>query len=136
MAERAAHDLAVALALGSVGIHLGPMASDPGTLETLVGLLNALQARALIGEHAIGGAMAFVYWSEPFETKDLDVFVVLPTTATGLIYLAPIWEYLVEHGGTADGQFIRVGRLLLDFVPASDALDVEAIAEAVPVRRR
>jgi hypothetical protein len=117
-----------------VGIHLVPMASDPGPLETLVGRLNALQARALIGEHAIGGAMAFVYWSEPFETKDLDVFAVLPTTATGLIHLAPIWDYLIEHGGTAEGQFIRVGRLLLDFVPASDALDEEAIVEAVPVR--
>ena len=94
------------------------MAPGAGALEALVGLLNALQARGLIGEHAIGGAMAFVYWAEPFETKDLDVFAVLPTTAAGLIHLA----------------LIRLGRLLLDFVPASDALDEEAIAEAVSVR--
>jgi hypothetical protein len=111
------------------------MAPALGALETLVGHLNALQAAGLIGEHAIGGAMAFVYWAEPFETKDLDVFAVLPTTAAGLIHLAPIWDYLVAHGGTPDGQFIRVGgRLLLDFVPASDALDEEAIADAVSVR--
>ena len=110
------------------------MAPAPGALETLVGKLNALQARGLIGEHAIGGAMAFVYWAEPFETKDLDVFAVLPTTAAGLIHLAPIWDYLVAHGGTPEGQFIRLGRLLLDFVPASDALDEEAIAGAVSVR--
>ena len=37
------------------------MVSAPGPLEALVGRLNALQARALIGEHAIGGAMAFIY---------------------------------------------------------------------------
>ena len=110
------------------------MAPAPGALETLVGRLNALQARGLIGEHAIGGAMAFVYWAEPFETKDLDVFAVLPTTAAGLIHLAPIWDYLVAHGGTPEGQFIRLGRLLLDFVPACDALDVEAITDAVSVR--
>ena len=110
------------------------MAPAPGALETLVGHLNALQARGLIGEHAIGGAMAFVYWAEPFDTKDLDVFVILPTTAAGLIHLAPIWDYLVANGGTPEGQFVRVGRLLLDFVPASDALDEEAIAGAVPVR--
>jgi hypothetical protein len=89
------------------------MTPAPGALETLVGRLNALQAQGLIGDHAIGGAMAFVYWAEPFETKDLDVFAVLPTTAAGLIHL---------------------GRLLLDFVPATDALDEEAIAEAVSVR--
>jgi len=110
------------------------MAPAPGALEALVRHLNALQARGLIGDHAIGGAMAFVYWAEPFETKDLDVFAVLPTTAAGLIHLAPIWDYLVAHGGTPEGQFIRLGRLLLDFVPASDALDEEAIADAVPVR--
>jgi hypothetical protein len=110
------------------------VASVPGSLETLVACLNGLQARTLIGEHAIGGAMAFIYWAEPFETKDFDVFAILPTSATGLIHLAPVWDYLVEHGGTPEGQFIRIGRLLLDFVPASDALDEEAIARAVPMR--
>jgi hypothetical protein len=110
------------------------MSPGPGPLETLVGRLNELKAGRLIGDHAIGGAMAFVYWGEPFETKDLDLFAVLPTTASGLIQVAPIWDYLVVHGGTAEGQFIRLGRLLPDFVPASDALDEEAIAEAVSVR--
>ncbi len=110
------------------------MAPASGPLETVVRCLNALKARGLIGEHAIGGAMAFIYWAEPFETKDLDVFAVLPTTAAGLLHLAPIWEYLVAQGATPEGQFIRLGRLFLDFVPASNALDEEAIAEAVAVR--
>jgi hypothetical protein len=109
------------------------MAPAPGPLEVLVGRLNALKAHGLIGDHAIGGAMAFIYWAEPFETKDLDVFAVLPTTAAGLLNLSPIWDFLVAHGGTPEGQFMRVGRLLLDFVPASDALDEEAITEAVLV---
>jgi hypothetical protein len=110
------------------------MAPVPGPLETVVHLLTGLKARGLIGDHAIGGAMAFVYWAEPFETKDLDVFAILPASPAGLLDLRPIWNHLVAHGGTPDGQFVRVGRLLLDFVPASDALDEEAIAEAVPVR--
>lgn len=96
--------------------------------------LNALQAQGLIGEHAIGGAMAFIYWAEPFETKDVDVFAILPTSATGLIDLRPVWKDLVRHGGVPEGQFVRVGRLLLDFVPPADALDEEAIAEAVTIR--
>ncbi len=78
--------------------------------------------------------MAFVYWAEPFETKDLDVFAAIPLTTGGLVYLAPIWQYLAEHGGIPDGQFVRFGRLLLDFIPSKDALDDEAIAEATPVR--
>src|SRR3990172_6520934 len=109
------------------------MTSESGALATVVAHLNAMQAQGLIGSHAVGGAMAFVYWAEPFETKDLDVFTVLPLTAAGLIHLAPIWDYLVAAGATPEGQFIRVGRLLLDFVPASNALDEEAISEAVPV---
>jgi hypothetical protein len=110
------------------------MAHGAGPLEALVQRLNGLQARGLIGEHAIGGAMAFIYWAEPFETKDVDVFAFLPTTATGLIDLTAVWAYLVGHGGVPEGQFIRVGRLRLDFVPPSDALDEAAVAEAVPVQ--
>ncbi len=110
------------------------MAAGAGPLEALVHRLNALNARGLLGEHAIGGAMAFIYWAEPFETKDVDVFAILPTTATGLIDLTAIWEDLVAHGAVPEGQFIRVGRLLLDFVPLSDALDEEAVADAVAVQ--
>jgi hypothetical protein len=105
-----------------------------GPLETVAVRLRELQVRGLIGEHAIGGAMAFIYWAEPFETKDVDVFVVFPPTESGLLNLAPIWECLVAQGCTPDGQFLRVGRLLVDFVPARDALDEEAIAEAVTVQ--
>ncbi|MPZ16405.1 MAG: hypothetical protein GEV06_00610 [Luteitalea sp.] len=66
------------------------MASAAAPLEAVVRCLNGLKARGLIGEHAIGGAMAFIYWAEPFETKDLDVFAVLPATAADVIHLAPI----------------------------------------------
>jgi len=103
-------------------------------LETAVARLNDLQARGLIGAYCIGGAMAFIYWAEPFETKDLDVFAELPTTDAGLLYLAPIWEHLMAEGCQPEGQFIRVGRLLVDFLPPTDALDGEAIAEAMTVQ--
>ena len=119
---------------GLSNVTLRPMHPGAGPLETLLQRLNALKAKGLIGEHAIGGAMAFVYWAEPFETKDLDVFAILPTTANDLIDLGPVWQDLVEHGGVPEGQFVRVGRLLLDFVPPGDRLDEEAIAEAVTIR--
>jgi hypothetical protein len=105
-----------------------------GPVEALVQRLNALKARGLIGEHAIGGAMAFIYWAEPFETKDFDVFAFLPTSSAGLIDLGPVWKDLVDSGCAPEGQFVRVGRLLLDFVPPGDALDEEAIADAVTIR--
>lgn len=104
-----------------------------GSVAELVRRLNALEARGLIGEHAIGGAMAFIYWAEPFETKDFDVFAVLPASPAGLIDLGPVWQDLVERGGVPEGQFIRLGRLLLDFIPPGDALDEEAIAQAVTI---
>lgn len=113
---------------------LRTMAPVGGALGTLVQCLNSLKARGLIGEHAIGGAMAFIYWAEPFETKDFDVFAVLPTSAAGLIDLGPVWKYLVDHGGVPEGQFVRFGRLLLDIIPPGDALDEEAIATAVAIR--
>jgi hypothetical protein len=77
--------------------------------------------------------MAFVYWGEPFETKDFDVFAMLPTSAAGLIDPGPVWNDFVEHGGVPEGQFIRFDRLLLDLIPPGDRLDEEAIAEAVTI---
>lgn len=110
------------------------MNAEPGPLETVLGHVNDVRARGLIGEYAIGGAMAFVYWAEPFETKDLDIFAILPTNDSGLVDLSAIWQHLTTGGALTEGQFIRVGRLLLDFVPANDALDEEAIAQAVSIR--
>lgn len=104
--------------------------------EHALRLANEARAKGLFGEYAIAGAFAFIYYCEPFETKDLDLLVSLTTTPSGLIDLAPIWQHFVAGGASPEGQFLRLSRLLVDFVPVANALDAEALEHAVEIRVR
>ena len=44
-----------------------------------------MEADGVIGRYAIGGAIGAVFWLEPFTTRDVDVFVTLPTTPGGVL---------------------------------------------------
>ena len=78
------------------------------TLETI----NAMQAEGVIGKYAIGGAVGATFYLEPSATLDVDIFVALPTNRQG------------EH--------IIIGNWPVQFLPASDRLEIEALEQAVP----
>lgn len=95
-------------------------------------ILNQMEADGVIGRYAIGGAVGAIFWLEPFTTKDLDVFVTLPTTEGGsLLTLGPIYEYLLARGHVPQGQFIIIEGWAVEFVPPGTPLVEEALAEAV-----
>ncbi|HZX67099.1 MAG TPA: hypothetical protein VFE76_16970, partial [Myxococcales bacterium] len=77
------------------------------SLERVFQRLNELERARLIGPHAIGGAFAFIYYAEPFETNDLDVFAHIPSEGM-LINLAPIYEHLRNLGYRAEGEQISI----------------------------
>jgi len=98
------------------------------TLEAI----NQMQADGVIGKYAIGGAVGATLYLEPAATLDVDIFVTLPTAPSGLLLsLAPIYDYLRAHGGTVQGEYIVVGGWPVQFLPACDELDQEAVEEAV-----
>ncbi len=55
-------------------------------------------------------------------------------TQGGLVDVAPVFQHFVDGGAVAEGQFLRLSRILVDIVPAADALDDEALREAIEVR--
>jgi hypothetical protein len=48
--------------------------------------------------------------------------------------VAPVSRHFVDGSAVAEGQFLRLSRILVDIVPAADALDDEALREAVDAR--
>jgi hypothetical protein len=110
----------------------GPVAESP--IESALRLANGAVEKGLIGGYAVAGAFAFIYYGEPFETKDLDLMMNLSLTQGGLVDVAPVFRHFVEGGAVAEGQFLRLSRILVDIVPATDALDDEALREAVEAR--
>jgi len=92
--------------------------------------LNDIKTDGVVEDYAIGGAMALVFWTEPVPTFDLDVFVLLPEPATGLVKLDGIYRWAEARGYPAEDEHLMVEGLPTQFVPAPNALVVEAIAAA------
>jgi len=101
--------------------------------ETLK-VLNQMVRAGVIEEYAIGGAVAAIYYLEPFDTADLDIFVQVNTGGSGLMSLAPIYEYLTERGYKARGEFIYIEELPVQFLPVFNALTEEALREAHAIK--
>ena len=99
-----------------------------GTLE----VINQMQADGVIGKYAIGGAVGATFYLEPAATLDVDIFVVLPLVGgSSLLSLDPLYEYLKARGGKEMGEHIAVGGWPVQFLPPSNELEHEAVAEAV-----
>jgi hypothetical protein len=99
--------------------------------ETLE-LINQMQADGVIGKYAIGGAVGATFYLQPVATFDVDVFVTLPTSPGGsLLSLASIYDYLKNRGGVEEDEYIVIGGWPVQFLPPSDALEEEAVAEAI-----
>jgi hypothetical protein len=101
-------------------------------VKTTIESINQMQADGIIGKYAIGGAVGATLYLEPAATIDLDIFVTLPTVSGGsLLSLAPIYEYLKSRGGKVVDEYIEIGGWPVQFLPPSNNLETEAVAEAV-----
>ena len=94
-------------------------------------MLNELEKHGVFSRYAIGGAMAATFYTEPFLTFDLDVFVVLPRTPGGLLTLAPLYDALRTRGySEQENKCIRIEGVPVQFLPAYNTLVEEALNEA------
>lgn len=93
-------------------------------------VLNELERQSVVARYAIGGAIGAIFYAEPFLTFDLDVFVVLPTTAGGLLTLGPVYDALRARGYAEESEAVLIEGVPVQFLPAYNALAEEALAEA------
>jgi hypothetical protein len=100
-------------------------------MEATLKVLNELEREGVFQRYAIGGAVGAIFYMEPFLTYDLDVFVVLPSTAGGLLTLGPVYEALRRRGYEEEGECVNIEGVPVQFLPAYNALVEEALAEAV-----
>jgi hypothetical protein len=97
--------------------------------ETLK-VLNQMVKEGVIVQYAIGGAIGAIYYLEPFETSDLDVFVHLQADGNELAILEPIYVYLHEAGYKEEQEFIQIEGVPVQFLPSFNPLTDEAIDQA------
>ena len=101
-------------------------------MKTTLAVINDMQAQGVIRKYAIGGAVGATFYLEPAATLDVDIFVALPTSGGGsLVTLSPIYEYLAARGCSIEGEHIMIGDWPVQFLPASDGLESEALEGAL-----
>ena len=71
--------------------------SDSLPLADVLRAANDLVTAGLIEDWALGGALAAIYYVEPFATYDADIFFIRPTTPAG----RPGPKPLGKHPATA-----------------------------------
>ena len=102
-------------------------------MEATLEVLNGLVDDGIVERYAIGGAVAAIFWVEPFDTIDLDVFVVLPRGAHPLDPLREVIVRLEEQGYGFEGELLVIEGVPVQFIPAEDekGLRMEALENAV-----
>ena len=107
-------------------------------MEATLVVLNDLVNKGIIERYAIGGAVGAIFWVEPFDTIDLDVFVFPPASAPPLDPLRNVFSHLKNSGYEFDGEFLMVEGVPVQFLPAGDAkgLSKAALEAAVQVTYR
>ncbi len=99
-------------------------------MEKLIAYLNEMLMLGLISGYSLGGATALIYYFEPFQTQDIDVFVLLKKNEGDLINLSPIYSFLRDRGVEANGEYVMIDEVPVQFlVPYNDLVE-ETVGKA------
>ena len=94
--------------------------------------LTSLRKSRIIGDYAIGGAMAATFYIDPVTTFDLDIFVTLPQKPDGfLVSLASLYAHLRTEGFKEDKECVIIFGVPVQFLPVYNPLLEEALTCAV-----
>jgi len=102
--------------------------SDNLPLADVLRAANELVAAGLIEDWALGGALAAIYYIEPFTTYDADIFFI--SKDKGLTAGIPaIYAHLQSQGWRVEREHLLVRGFPVQFLAAS-GLTEEAVREA------
>jgi hypothetical protein len=94
-------------------------------------IINELKKKGLIGDYAIAGGVAYIYYDEPITTEDIDVFCIL---GTGIDALSPIYSYTSKLGFKPEKEGIRIGTWRVQFLPSPTELEQDAVLTANKIK--
>ena len=102
--------------------------SDSLPLAEVLRAANGLKAAKLIEDWALGGALAAIYYVEPFTTYDADIFFI-PKDEGLSAGIPAIYAHLESHGWQVEREHLLVRGFPVQFLAAS-GLTEEAVREA------
>jgi len=103
-------------------------------MEKTLRVLNGMVKDGVIEEYAIGGAVAAIFYVEPINTNDLDVFFDIGSGGLGLAALAPLYDYLSGLGYKPHGETVDIEDWPVQFLPVFNLLVEEAVERAKRIK--
>jgi hypothetical protein len=105
---------------------------SPGIpLADVLRAANELVSADLIEDYALGGALAAIYYVEPFITYDADIVFVASDKTLGA-GIPAIYSYLQSKGWRVEREHLLVKDFPVQFLAAS-GLTEEAVRKAKPI---
>jgi len=102
-------------------------------MEKVFKVINKMYQERILKDYAIGGAVATIYYTEPFATKDIDIFFI-PAEKEGIILLTPFYDFLRKKGYKTYKEYIVIGGTPIQFIPAATELEKEAVENAISIK--
>ena len=109
------------------------MPAEPSTipLADVLRAANELVSAGLIEDYALGGALAAIYYVEPFTTYDADI-IFIASDKTLNAGIPAIYSHLQSKGWRVAREHLLVKDFPVQFLAAS-GLTEEAVREAKPI---
>lgn len=102
-------------------------------MERAFKVINEMYKKGILNDYAIGGAVATLYYTEPFDTYDIDIFFT-PLEKEKIILLTPLYDFLLKKKGYKTyKEYIMIGDTPIQFLPATSSLEKEAVENAKKV---
>ena len=103
--------------------------------QTALKVINEMQEAGVIGKYAIGGAVAATFYIEPTATYDIDIFISFENLpGSSIATLEPVFKYLSGRQYKMSGAHFLIAGWQVQFLPADDSLNNEALSQAVETR--
>ncbi|MDI6788624.1 MAG: hypothetical protein QME51_09660 [Planctomycetota bacterium] len=90
-------------------------------------IINEMVAKGIISNYAIGGSVGTMFYTEPYITKDIDVFTYPQILPSGLIHFESLYQYLKNRGYKIKETWVMIDNIPIDFVPVYNELIAEAV---------
>ena len=108
------------------------MPDEPGIpLADILRAANDLVSDGLIKDYALGGALAAIYYTEPFTTYDADI-IFIASDKTLSAGIPAIYSHLQSKGWRVEREHLVVKDFPVQFLAAS-GLTEEAVRNANPI---
>jgi hypothetical protein len=110
-----------------------PASDSPSIpLAEVLRTVNGLVEARLLEQYALGGALAAIYYVEPFTTYDADIFFI-PRDKSLSAGIPKIYDHLRSLGWQVEGEHITLRGFPVQFL-AAHGLTEEAVREARTVK--